>query len=37
MQRHFHREPLMKAGEIIDRIKANIGVPWRDATYRDTF
>lgn len=27
----------MKAGEVIDRIKANIGVPWRDATYRDTF
>ena len=27
----------MKAGEIIDRIKANIGVAWRDATYRDTF
>jgi putative NIF3 family GTP cyclohydrolase 1 type 2 len=27
----------MKAGEIIDRIKKNLGVPWRDATYRDTF
>jgi putative NIF3 family GTP cyclohydrolase 1 type 2 len=27
----------MKAGEIVDRIKANLGAPWRDATYRDTF
>ena len=27
----------MKAGEIIDRIKKNLGAPWRDATYRDTF
>jgi putative NIF3 family GTP cyclohydrolase 1 type 2 len=27
----------MKAGEIIDRIKANLGAPWRDTTYRDTF
>jgi putative NIF3 family GTP cyclohydrolase 1 type 2 len=27
----------MKAGEIVTRIKANLGVPWRDATYRDTF
>jgi putative NIF3 family GTP cyclohydrolase 1 type 2 len=27
----------MKAAEIIDRIKKNIGVPWRDATYRDTY
>ena len=27
----------LTAGEIIDRIKANLGVPWRDATYRDTF
>ena len=27
----------MKAGEIIDRIKKQLGVPWRDATYRDTF
>jgi putative NIF3 family GTP cyclohydrolase 1 type 2 len=25
------------AGEIITRIKANLGVAWRDATYRDTF
>jgi putative NIF3 family GTP cyclohydrolase 1 type 2 len=28
---------LMTAGEVIDRIKKNLGVPWRDATYRDTF
>ena len=28
---------LMKAGEIVDRIKKNLGVPWRDTTYRDTF
>ena len=27
----------MTAGEVIDRIKKNIGVPWRDTTYRDTF
>jgi putative NIF3 family GTP cyclohydrolase 1 type 2 len=27
----------LPAGEIISRIKSNLGVPWRDATYRDTF
>jgi putative NIF3 family GTP cyclohydrolase 1 type 2 len=27
----------MTAGEIVDRIKAHLGAPWRDATYRDTF
>ena len=27
----------MTAGEVVDRIKQNLGVPWRDATYRDTF
>lgn len=27
----------MTAGEVIDRIRKNLGVPWRDATYRDTF
>ncbi len=27
----------MKAGEVINRIKRNIGVPWRDSTYRDTY
>ena len=27
----------MKAGEIVTRVKANLGAPWRDATYRDTF
>ena len=27
----------MKAAEIVDRIKKNLGVAWRDATYRDTF
>jgi putative NIF3 family GTP cyclohydrolase 1 type 2 len=27
----------MTAGEVIDRIKKQLGVPWRDATYRDTF
>ncbi|MEO5741241.1 MAG: Nif3-like dinuclear metal center hexameric protein [Vicinamibacterales bacterium] len=27
----------MTAGEVIDRIKANLGGPWRDNTYRDTF
>jgi len=27
----------MTAGEVVDRIKRNLGAPWRDATYRDTF
>ena len=27
----------MKAGEIIDRIKKNLGVPWRETTFRDTY
>ena len=27
----------LTAGEIVTRMKANLGVPWRDATYRDTF
>jgi putative NIF3 family GTP cyclohydrolase 1 type 2 len=27
----------MTAGEVIERIKANLGAAWRDATYRDTF
>jgi len=27
----------MKAGEIVERIRKNLGVPWRDASYRDTF
>ena len=27
----------MTAGEVVDRIKRNIGGPWREATYRDTF
>jgi putative NIF3 family GTP cyclohydrolase 1 type 2 len=27
----------MTAGEVVDRIKKNIGVAWRDTTYRDTF
>ena len=27
----------MTAGEVVDRIKKNIGVPWRNATYRDTY
>jgi len=25
------------AGEVVSRIKANVGIPWRDTTYRDTF
>jgi putative NIF3 family GTP cyclohydrolase 1 type 2 len=28
---------VITAGEVLDRIKKNLGVPWRDATYRDTF
>ena len=27
----------MTAGDVIDRIKKNLGVPWRETTYRDTF
>lgn len=27
----------MTAGEVLARIKAALGVPWRDQTYRDTF
>jgi putative NIF3 family GTP cyclohydrolase 1 type 2 len=27
----------MKAGEILDRIKQHLGVPWRETTYRDTY
>lgn len=27
----------MTAGEVVDRIKNNLGVPWRETTYRDTF
>jgi putative NIF3 family GTP cyclohydrolase 1 type 2 len=27
----------MTAGDVIDRIKKNLGVAWRDTTYRDTF
>ena len=29
--------PGLTAGEIVNRIKSNLGVPWRDATYRDTY
>jgi len=28
---------VITAGEVIERIKKNLGVPWRDTTYRDTF
>lgn len=27
----------LTAGEVVARIKANLGIPWRDTTYRDTF
>ena len=27
----------MTAGEIVQRIKKNLGVEWRETTYRDTF
>jgi putative NIF3 family GTP cyclohydrolase 1 type 2 len=27
----------LTAGEIVARIKTNLGIPWRDKTYRDTF
>jgi putative NIF3 family GTP cyclohydrolase 1 type 2 len=27
----------LTAGEVISRMKSNLGLPWRDTTYRDTF
>jgi putative NIF3 family GTP cyclohydrolase 1 type 2 len=27
----------MTAGDVVERIKQNLGVPWRDTTYRDTY
>ena len=27
----------LTAGEVVSRIKSNLGIPWRDNTYRDTF
>jgi putative NIF3 family GTP cyclohydrolase 1 type 2 len=27
----------LTAGEVVSRIKAQLGIPWRDNTYRDTF
>ena len=27
----------MTAADVVDRIRKNIGVPWRDTTYRDTY
>lgn len=27
----------MNAGEVVDRVKQQLGMPWRDNTYRDTF
>ena len=27
----------MTAGEVVERIKKNLGAPWRDTTYRDTY
>ena len=30
-------EARMTAGDVVERIRKNLGVPWRDATYRDTF
>ena len=27
----------MKAAEVVDRIKKNLGAPWRETTYRDTY
>ena len=29
--------PSLTAGEVVARVKANLGIPWRDTTYRDTF
>ena len=27
----------MTAGDVVDRIRKNLGVPWRETTHRDTF
>lgn len=27
----------MTGGEVVDRIRRNVGVPWRETTFRDTF
>jgi hypothetical protein len=27
----------LSAGEVVDRIKKNLGIPWNNSTYRDTF
>ena len=27
----------LTAGDVVSRIKSNLGIPWRDTTYRDTF
>ncbi|MCX6627750.1 MAG: Nif3-like dinuclear metal center hexameric protein, partial [Candidatus Solibacter sp.] len=27
----------LTAGEIVARVKKNLGIPWNDTTYRDTF
>lgn len=29
--------PTLAAGEVVNRIKSNLGVPWRETTYRDTY
>jgi putative NIF3 family GTP cyclohydrolase 1 type 2 len=29
--------PTLTAGELVSRIKSNLGVAWRDSTYRDTY
>jgi putative NIF3 family GTP cyclohydrolase 1 type 2 len=29
--------PTLTAGEVVNRIKSNLGVPWRHTTYRDTY
>ena len=27
----------MTAGDVVDRVRKNLGVPWRETTFRDTF
>jgi len=27
----------LSAGEVVDRVKKNLGIPWNNSTYRDTF
>ena len=34
---HAQAGGALTAGEVVDRVKAHIGIPWNNASYRDTF